>query len=58
LEETERRFDEFWNEHISKLKQNLELRRFEQEFRELQVRFFGVHSAVNFWPRVGNFAAL
>lgn len=37
LEETERRFDEFWNIHLSRLKQCLELRRFEQDFRELQV---------------------
>lgn len=39
LEETERRFDEFWNSHLTRLKQCLDLRRFEQDFRELQVRF-------------------
>lgn len=38
LEETERRFDEFWNSHLTRLKQCLDLRRFEQDFRELQVR--------------------
>lgn len=37
LEETERRFDEFWGTHLARLKQCLELRRFEQDFRELQV---------------------
>lgn len=39
LEETERRFDEFWNSHLTRLKQCLDLRRFEQDFRELQVRY-------------------
>lgn len=37
LEETERRFDDFWNTHLTRLKQCLDLRRFELEFRELQV---------------------
>lgn len=37
LEETERRFDDFWNTHLIRLKQCLDLRRFEQDFRELQV---------------------
>ena len=37
LEETERTFDEFWHQHSSKLRQCLELRRFEQEFKNLQV---------------------
>lgn len=37
LEETERRFDDFWNTHLTRLKQCLDLRRFEQDFRELQV---------------------
>lgn len=36
LEETERTFDEFWQQHSSKLRHCLELRRFEQDFRELQ----------------------
>lgn len=38
MEETERRFDEYWSHHMVKLKQCLELRCFEQDFRELQVR--------------------
>lgn len=37
LEETERRFDDFWHTHLIRLKQCLDLRRFEQDFRELQV---------------------
>ncbi|XP_055311339.1 guanine nucleotide exchange factor DBS isoform X6 [Sitodiplosis mosellana] len=39
LEETERRFDDFWNTHLIRLKQCLDLRRFEQDFRELQINF-------------------
>ncbi|XP_062552792.1 guanine nucleotide exchange factor DBS isoform X3 [Armigeres subalbatus] len=39
LEETERRFEEFWTVHLSRLKKCLELRRFEQDFRELQANF-------------------
>lgn len=39
LEETERRFDDFWNTHLVRLKQCLDLRRFEQNFRELQVDY-------------------
>lgn len=37
LEETERTFDDFWFSHSARLRQCLELRRFEQDFRELQV---------------------
>lgn len=40
LEETERRFDEFWEKHSIRLKQCLKLRQFEQDFRELQVHLF------------------
>lgn len=39
LEETERTFDQFWQQHSSKLRHCLELRRFEQDFRELQINF-------------------
>ncbi|KAJ8942472.1 hypothetical protein NQ318_017765 [Aromia moschata] len=39
LEETEKTFDEFWQEHSTKLRHCLELRRFEQDFRELQSNF-------------------
>ena len=37
LEETERTFDEFWTRHEGRLTQCLQLRRFEIDFRELQV---------------------
>ncbi|XP_030369624.1 guanine nucleotide exchange factor DBS isoform X2 [Scaptodrosophila lebanonensis] len=41
LEETERRFDEFWRTHRNRLEQCLRLRMFEQDFRELQNLFDG-----------------
>ncbi|XP_051859897.1 guanine nucleotide exchange factor DBS isoform X3 [Drosophila albomicans] len=41
LEETERRFDEFWRTHRNRLEQCLRLRMFEQDFRELQNIFDG-----------------
>ncbi|XP_055387523.1 guanine nucleotide exchange factor DBS-like isoform X2 [Condylostylus longicornis] len=37
LEETERRFDEFFATHQNRLKLCLDLRKFEQNFRELQI---------------------
>nr|CAD7199538.1 unnamed protein product [Timema douglasi] len=39
LEETERTFDEFWQNHSSRLRQCLELRMFEQDFKDLQSNF-------------------
>ncbi|XP_031336912.1 guanine nucleotide exchange factor DBS-like isoform X1 [Photinus pyralis] len=39
LEETERTFDDFWQQHSTKLRHCLDLRRFEQDFRELQINF-------------------
>ncbi|XP_065166036.1 guanine nucleotide exchange factor DBS-like isoform X2 [Atheta coriaria] len=39
LEETEKTFDEFWSDHSTKLRHCLNLRRFEQDFRELQINF-------------------
>ncbi|XP_032590893.1 guanine nucleotide exchange factor DBS isoform X3 [Drosophila grimshawi] len=41
LEETERRFDEFWRTHRNRLEQCLLLRMFEHDFRELQNTFDG-----------------
>lgn len=49
LEETERRFDDFWNTHLTRLKQCLDLRRFEQDFRELQVSFVLDVDVKRFW---------
>ncbi|XP_041115419.1 guanine nucleotide exchange factor DBS-like isoform X3 [Polyodon spathula] len=37
LNETETAFDEFWDKHQSKLEQCLQLRHFEQSFREIKV---------------------
>jgi hypothetical protein len=37
LQETETRFDHFYEEHTRELKNVLELRKFETDFRELQV---------------------
>ncbi|XP_058885144.1 guanine nucleotide exchange factor DBS isoform X6 [Acipenser ruthenus] len=37
LNETETAFDEFWDKHQSKLEQCLQLRHFEQNFREIKV---------------------
>ncbi|RZB40169.1 guanine nucleotide exchange factor DBS-like, partial [Asbolus verrucosus] len=47
LEETERTFDDFWQEHSTKLRHCLELRRFEQDFRELQINFNSHLKVVN-----------
>lgn len=41
MEETERRFDEYFHHQQAKLKTCLQLRCFEQDFRELQVNFEG-----------------
>ena len=37
LQETELRFDHFYEDHMRDLKQSMEMRRFEHDFRELQV---------------------
>lgn len=39
LQETETRFDHFYEEHTKELRNVLELRRFETDFRDLQVLF-------------------
>lgn len=36
LEETERTFDEFWQQHSARLHQYLELKNFEQDFKSIQ----------------------
>ncbi|XP_075216691.1 guanine nucleotide exchange factor DBS-like isoform X2 [Lycorma delicatula] len=36
LEETERTFDDFWDQHSARLRQYVELRTFEQHFKEIQ----------------------
>lgn len=54
LEETERTFDDFWKEHSTKLRHCLELRRFEQDFRELQVNFNCHFKTVSEMTEVGD----
>ncbi|XP_058836387.1 guanine nucleotide exchange factor DBS isoform X3 [Topomyia yanbarensis] len=53
LEETERHFEEFWTVHLSRLKKCLELRRFEQDFRELQGNFDRHQAAVSDMTEIG-----
>lgn len=53
LEETERTFDDFWQQHSTKLRHCLELRRFEQDFRELQINFNSHLKVVNDMTEVG-----
>ncbi|XP_055603319.1 guanine nucleotide exchange factor DBS isoform X3 [Uranotaenia lowii] len=53
LEETERHFEEFWTVHLSRLRKCLELRRFEQDFRELQANFDRHQSAVADMTEIG-----
>lgn len=37
LEETERTFDDFWQQHSARLNQYLDLKSFEQDFKIIQV---------------------
>ncbi|KAM7344260.1 guanine nucleotide exchange factor DBS isoform 6-T10 [Cochliomyia hominivorax] len=53
LEETERRFDEFWRTHRNRLQQCLELRKFEQSFKELQITFDARLKAVSEMTEIG-----
>ncbi|XP_015038992.1 guanine nucleotide exchange factor DBS isoform X4 [Drosophila pseudoobscura] len=53
LEETERRFDEFWRTHRNRLEQCLRLRMFEQGFRDLQNLFDGHLKAIAEMNEIG-----
>ncbi|KAJ8926822.1 hypothetical protein NQ314_020670 [Rhamnusium bicolor] len=53
LEETEKTFDEFWQHHSTKLRHCLGLRRFEQDFRELQINFDSYLKTVSEMTEVG-----
>lgn len=55
LDETRHRFNDNWNAHLSRLRQCLDLRLFEQSFRELQVNFDC--SARTFEPHITTFLA-
>ncbi|BFG03120.1 guanine nucleotide exchange factor DBS [Drosophila madeirensis] len=53
LEETERRFDEFWRTHRNRLEQCLRLRMFEQGFRDLQNLFDGHVKTIDEMTEIG-----
>ncbi|XP_076879496.1 guanine nucleotide exchange factor DBS isoform X3 [Brachyhypopomus gauderio] len=46
LDETENAFEQFWSKHHVKLEQCLQLRHFEQDFREVKVSLDGLTSAL------------
>ncbi|XP_023408975.2 guanine nucleotide exchange factor DBS isoform X1 [Loxodonta africana] len=54
LSETEAAFDEFWAKHQQKLEQCLQLRHFEQNFREVKVALDGVSQKISTFTDVGN----
>ncbi|CRL00210.1 CLUMA_CG013484, isoform A [Clunio marinus] len=54
LQETELRFDQFYEEHMRELRQCLELRRFEHDFRELQSKFDGHLRALSEMTEIGD----
>ena len=39
LEETERNFDDFWGHHEQRLQQCLQLRKFEEDFKQVRLEF-------------------
>ncbi|XP_060536985.1 guanine nucleotide exchange factor DBS-like isoform X3 [Cylas formicarius] len=57
LEETETTFDDFWQQHSQKLRQCLNLRRFEQDFRELQSNFDVALKTVSEMTEIGETVA-
>ncbi|XP_067848574.1 guanine nucleotide exchange factor DBS isoform X1 [Heptranchias perlo] len=54
LNETEMAFDEFWNKHQLKLKQCLQLRYFEQDFREVKTALDIVTERHSTFTDIGN----
>ncbi|KAG8195514.1 hypothetical protein JTE90_019503 [Oedothorax gibbosus] len=54
LDETEKGFDSFWLQHQKRLSQCLELRKFEQDFKELQVRLSGNLRELGEIPETGD----
>ncbi|KAL7048759.1 hypothetical protein ACKWTF_003480 [Chironomus riparius] len=54
LQETEMRFDHFYEEHTKELRICLELRRFEQDFRELQTKFDSYLKIMNEMTEIGD----
>ncbi|KAM9344031.1 guanine nucleotide exchange factor DBS [Pholidichthys leucotaenia] len=53
LDETERAFDEFWVRHQTKLEQCLQLRRFEQNYREVRALLDQVSEKLEAFSEVG-----
>ncbi|XP_059408684.1 guanine nucleotide exchange factor DBS-like isoform X4 [Carassius carassius] len=53
LDETETAFDDFWDKHQAKLEQCLQLRHFEQNFREVRARLDMVYDRVTGFIEVG-----
>lgn len=53
LEETERTFNQFWQQHFNKLQQCLQLRKFEEAFKELQTNFDVHLKAVSEMTEIG-----
>ncbi|XP_064413685.1 guanine nucleotide exchange factor DBS [Latimeria chalumnae] len=54
LDETETAFDEFWNKHKLKLEQCLQLRHFEQNFREVKTALEIVAERLGAFMDIGN----
>lgn len=54
LDETEKGFDSFWSDHEKKLKQCLELRKFECDFKEFQVTLSESLKKLNDFPNSGD----
>ncbi|XP_058404498.1 guanine nucleotide exchange factor DBS isoform X3 [Diceros bicornis minor] len=54
LNETEAAFDEFWAKHQQKLEQCLQLRHFEQDFREVKAALDGLAQKIATFTDVGN----
>uniref|UniRef100_A0A671MV05 Guanine nucleotide exchange factor DBS-like n=1 Tax=Sinocyclocheilus anshuiensis TaxID=1608454 RepID=A0A671MV05_9TELE len=53
LDETETAFDDFWDKHQTKLEQCLQLRHFEQDFREVRAHLDMVYDRVSGFSEVG-----
>ncbi|XP_026092757.1 guanine nucleotide exchange factor DBS-like isoform X2 [Carassius auratus] len=53
LDETETAFDDFWDKHRTKLEQCLQLRHFEQNFREVRAHLDMVYDSVTGFIEVG-----
>ncbi|XP_008277521.1 guanine nucleotide exchange factor DBS [Stegastes partitus] len=57
LDETENAFEQFWCKHHLKLEQCLQLRHFEQDFREVKVSLDGLIEALNSLVDIGDCVA-